>query len=84
MTLARRITEIFARLDPESLISVGAPLDEYKREAKLVADVLLTCDSCQQLEKAVDKIFNKRFGIPAPDRDFRLRKAAEEIYALVR
>ncbi len=104
--LQARVGRILADYDPELLISLGAPKDEYKHEAKIVVEKLSFCSSIDQLEEVLRQIFHERFDLayrypqakgddwgspvkvaheakPHPERESRLRQAAEDINRLI-
>jgi hypothetical protein len=57
------VTEILERLDPEELVALGAPKDEYKNEAKIIIKRLQSCGSVEELHNALQEIFHERFDI---------------------
>jgi hypothetical protein len=87
MELYNNIQKILAQHDPESLISIGAPADEYKQEAKKLIVQLPAKFTVEDIAELLKTIFHAQFdsknGQACEGRNKRLDDAAPEIYRVL-
>lgn len=62
MALKNQIEAILARHDPVKLIAIGAPLDEYSSESKLIADIVDGSYTIPAIQQIVYEVFSQQFG----------------------
>ncbi|MGO9271571.1 MAG: hypothetical protein ACLQOO_15130 [Terriglobia bacterium] len=83
--MADRILEILDDEDIEGLIALGAPLDEYEREAELIAAAMGDSGSTEpgasvlrdEAKAIIRRVWGERFG-PFSDEDLATRDLAFE------
>jgi hypothetical protein len=56
------LTRLLADYDPEALVKIGAPRDEYSSEAELIIDAIRDKDwSLNSINNEVVRVFTKQF-----------------------
>lgn len=76
--------EILNKVDIVGLREMGAPLDEYSREAALLNESAISCDSLEELAKLLYTVSKNSWYTLAPDDFEEYRKAAEKIWPLLK
>ncbi len=62
MISIERIAAILAEKDPEGLIKMGAPADEYDSEARFIHQYLKPNDDVEAIFFNINRVFQKQFG----------------------
>ncbi len=71
------VKAVIDRADPDGLLEIGAPSDEYDSESKEIADKISGNDSVENIAVTAAKIFSRTFNAAfSPD---RFMEAAAEI-----
>lgn len=80
MTTFETVRAILVRLDPEGLIKLGAPADEYDGEARQITDALDR--GAEPTAELVRSVWERQFC--APDKALPMRQSFEEIAEQIR
>lgn len=80
--LIDKIEIVLRSHDPQGLIKMGAPSDEYQSEAEDVADRLIVADTVESLQTALWVVFAYSFSIRSAGAIKDYQTMAEEIWPL--
>lgn len=75
--------DILNKVDIVGLIEMGAPDDEYSREAAILEKLALNCESEEELTNLLYKTSKESWHTLAPDEVSDYQKAAHKIWPLL-
>lgn len=76
--------EILNKVDIVGLMEMEAPLDEYSREAALLNETAINCESVEELVKLLYSVSKNAWYSLAPDDFADYEKAADKIWPLLK
>ena len=84
MKYLKVIERALVKYDPKGLILTGAPIDEYKTEAHLIAQQVRALKNPHELKRLIYAIFVTQFGLPVAGHEKDYWELANELWGEIK